>query len=118
MKGELMSHRNDQDKLLADRVVALGVGHKGTSGKDWYSTGVEIPSLHSYEFVRNWRVAGALMEKCYDKEIDLSTHTGIAAHNGENWVGLTSNDKDWTTSIGDSLPRAIIEATVEVLERV
>ncbi len=105
------------DKELADKVVALGVA-KWSGIWEGYLTIGNGQYQSVYEFVRAWRVAGVLMEKCYDREIDLSTHTGVAAHNGENWVGLTSNDKDWTTGIGDSLPRAIIEACVEALERV
>ena len=52
------------DKELADKVVALGVGEKDTFRSDMYTLG----KFHSVryeadEYVRDWRVAGALMEK-------------------------------------------------------
>ena len=56
---------NDQE--LADKVVALGVGHT----KEDYGKVCYVPPdgddyhdiLSAFGFVRNWRVAGALMEK-------------------------------------------------------
>ena len=97
------------DKELADKVVALGVGYKGTSGKDWYATGVEIPSLHSYEFVRNWRVAGALMEKCQ------KIYAEYIGEPEQVVYARAENNRTWEWPSGESLPRTIIEACCEAL---
>jgi len=92
------------DRELADRVVALGVGKK--LDELYYSWGQQ-----SDKFVRDWRVAGALMEKCTDLHYD--TMPGITtviawANNG--------NDSSEEIEVTESLPRAIIEACVEALE--
>ncbi|KKL26664.1 hypothetical protein LCGC14_2393030 [marine sediment metagenome] len=94
---------NPNDKELADRVVALGVGI--CVDDVWYGLrdrpdgsqpmGTKIPK----KFVRDWRVAGALMEKFnlgYLSEI-----LGVAEF--------------WTT---EANPRTIIEVCVEEFERV
>ena len=103
------------DKELADKVVALGVGKflPAKLGKihlrseDGYSIGFLDSSVS--EFVRDWRVAGALMEKvdsCYpEKLID------------ERWqvqASMNAMPTEWL--VNKSLPRAIIEACCEALE--
>ena len=86
------------DKELADKVVALGVKR--------------FPALfghyqpHDHDFVRDWRVAGALMEKVGRIEI-RQEHDGT-------W----SVDILWakvSCTYNESLPRAIIEACCEAL---
>jgi len=105
------------DKELADAVVALGIGTqvdypKSSDGVGFYHTPEddcgESDGVYSTLFVRDWRVAGALMEKvdsCYpEKLID------------EQWQVTASMDcmpTEWIQN--DSLPRAIIEASVEAL---
>ena len=95
------------DKTLADAVVALGVGY--FAPKDVYG----IPPDGSgerktaHDFVRDWRVAGALMEKM----------AGSAMSPCE-WYFMSPLWKVYTNGGGvrnESLPRAIIEACVEAL---
>jgi hypothetical protein len=97
---------SNQDKLLADRVVALGIGEKDSFRRDMYCLGM----FHSvrYEadkFVRDWRVAGALMEKVY-------------FHSSGEFMVLCNSIKHIEVRSPDALTRAIIEGCVEVLERV
>jgi len=97
------------DKELADAVVALEVGYRLGERFDGLTHGFQGDLLEASAFVRDWRVAGALMEKCphgfqywlqqYDDSEDV-------------WIvepvidGIDGRDK--------SLARAIIEACVEV----
>ena len=53
------------DKELADKVVALGVGTKTSFG--YQANGYHVAEPY---FVRDWRVAGALMEKFTWNEFD------------------------------------------------
>ena len=109
------------DKELADKVVALGVGSL-LPAKNKY--GVHVRSYPWYEinddefvsgstaksakqFVRDWRVAGSLMEKV-------------------DWAGANIDIEKWSTGYevaidgsiyreDESLPRAIIAACTEAL---
>jgi len=100
------------DEELANELVAAGIG--GVIEKsDWinekgdYTIGGN--SMDAKQFVYDWRVAGAVMEKCTNVRIMLAM-----------------NDKDWRVSAGidkategcrnESLPRAINEAGVEALK--
>lgn len=99
------------DKELADKVVALGVGEYVCDVHDTriYSlyddngrgdcTGAFI-EYEQDEFVRNWRVAGALMEKLVERG---------------QYVDIFNCWKHLAHSAKKSLPRAIIEACVEAL---
>ena len=96
------------DEELAERIVALGVGLSGACG---YAP-TRIASRSDFQgagsFVRDWRVAGALMEK--------------VGHG--DWFGSIG---DWFSDVpipgtprfglgsGGSLPRAICEACVLAL---
>ena len=103
----------NQDKLLADKIVALGVGHRSSADDRWYGTGVEIPDHHASGFVRDWRVAGALMEKCQAVFVEKLTEDVWACRADKAYGERTRN---WHED--GSLPRAIIEACVRALERV
>lgn len=89
------------DKELADKIVALGVGELDDIG-DYVVTGTwdsdGEPCIDEV-FVRDWRVAGALMEK---NEGNLEA---IFALNSLDYL-----PKD------EALPRAITEACVKRLE--
>jgi hypothetical protein len=86
------------DKELADAVVAHGVGKY--DGPEYYY----LMSLQdAYEFVRDWRVAGALMEKC-SKLPDYTRNKLVDA------IGCALVYSRECTS------RAIIEACVEALK--
>ena len=109
------------DKELADKVVALGVGRQGhtksADGVGFYYTPEddcgEEDGMYSKLFVRDWRVAGALMEKVgtdscfhinlYPKCYDVDIFDNECLH-----VANQRHDS--------SLPRAIIEACVGALE--
>ena len=115
-------------KELADTVVALGVGRQGTAisadGVGFYYTPTdenthEEEGLYSKLFVRDWRVAGALMEKVeakgYDFVADVQAGKQAIIRTGR-WSGERCSTEN-TKGIGtdESLPRAIIEACVEAL---
>lgn len=98
------------DKELADKVVALGVGARfpvesqtpryhldSSSGRQ--NTGYLMPEL----FVRDWRVAGALMENVRSHKIGSI-----------KWITLMRDIRRIPLN-AESLPRAIIEACVEAL---
>ena len=103
------------DKWLADAVVALGVGAVDPKGEYemWTRCRHEADYLCIDEFVRDWRVAGALMEKMPLADTCLSKEN--------KWiVGCyrinSPYDKKRFVRINESLPRAIIEACVECLK--
>ena len=81
---------SNQDKLLADRVVAL-VGNPTDE------------TMLDDEFVRDWRVAGACFEA-----LDRTVHDMISLI--QSAVLIEQRERNW--------PRAIIEVCVEELERV
>jgi len=110
------------DKILADRVVALGVGEAihvtYRSGEKFDGYCICRDDAHeeqtAEQFTEDWRVAGALMEKCADKDPD-----GLELYIEQKrdfvlqvWQGGPST----RIPIGDSLPRAIIEACVGALD--
>ena len=107
------------DKELADKVVALGVGSLGQKIEPRsYGIGLAYP-LYTNEFVRDWRVAGALMEILINKDNpnDYGNYDVQAHHqDGTYWVMIDSNDGWRDEGIrNESLPRAIIEACCEAL---
>ena len=96
------------DKELADAVVALGVGWQSheyycITTNNFVRAPVKKQNLHCFhflrtatQFVRDWRVAGALMEKL----------------SGLQLVRIIA---DIATALPGPLPRAIIEACVGAL---
>ncbi len=83
------------DKELADKVVALGVHPEETLPDD--------------EFVRDWRVAGALMEKCQ------KIYAEYIGEPEQVVYARAADNRTWEWPSGKSLPRTIIEACVEAL---
>ena len=60
------------DKELADRVVALEVANRFPDEKEWWIYSLKNIGPNGQvasQFVRDWRVAGALMEKLTWSEI-------------------------------------------------
>lgn len=101
------------DKELADKVMVLGVGQV-LEESDWinekgdYTIGGNAGSAKW--FVRDWRVAGALMERCESIEI---RHCG---DNDDNWQALAYSELHILKEGQDnSLSHTIIEACVEAL---
>ncbi len=96
------------DKELADKVVALGVGTALINGLYCFGEPSDtVQNLHADVFVRDWRVAGALMEaKCWGVNI---------VRKGDEWethVIPIGQIKEYTAR-NKSPTRAIIEAYVE-----
>ncbi len=88
---------NDQE--LADKVVALGVGRHLPSD-EWAIIGQVGLWQTTFEFVRDWRVVGALLEKLLAIDV-LKPIMVMSAALASFYEG--------------NLPRAIIEACVEAL---
>ena len=83
------------DKELADAVVAIGIGQKKSNY--WL---LNMDDLDAAEFVRDWRVVGALIEKCEAQCVD--------------WDDLEPGHWRNMNHTSDT-PRAISEACVEAL---
>ena len=94
------------DKQLADAVVALGVG--GYLGEGKFAGGYCVKGMSRHladrEFVRDWRVAGALVEQI------IELH--YVRCDGAIYVVIDDKSRYFET---ESLPRAIIEACVMAL---
>ena len=85
------------DQELADSVIALGVGN---NTHDLYAIGAyHVIGCTASDFVRDWRVAGALIERCKDDS-------------GNYWFGVLW-DQAAIEFTDEPLPRAIIEACME-----
>ena len=99
------------DKELADRVVALGVAQIDDMGAGIYFLPRIIwPPRSAENFVRDWRVAGALMERCGGFGV------GGAGDDGYYAVVVGEQGSNESVTEDESLPRAIISACVEALE--
>ena len=88
-----------EDKELADRVVALGVGE--LLDPDYHEQSYyhfDSDTWFSSDFVCSWVVAGALMEKVNESDFAYESYS----------INRVSSDK--------SLPRTIVEACVEALD--
>lgn len=100
---------------LADKIIALGVGHKNGS---FYGLG--LPLDLAPVFVHDWRVAGALLELCVGKpdwmliQVDRKVSSTVTHR---CWIERThsgTETENWHAR-DESLPLAIIKACVEVL---
>ena len=103
------------DKELADRVVALGVGeflpsrlNNGIYVRSYDEYGMDHDAEPDNVFVRDWRVAGALMEK-----VDSIYPEKLIDERWQVQASLDAMPTEWLTN--ESLPRAIIEACCEAL---
>ncbi len=100
------------DKELADAVVALGV-HRYRVAEH---VGIYDPPMSreqtDEEFLSDWRVAGALMEKCNNVRWCRLTIDGFQALAE---YGEPERINNIASANNESLPRAIIEACVEAL---
>ena len=98
------------DKELADKVVALGVAKRFPDEGDWwiYSLNDIGPNGQIAKlFIRDWRVAWALMEKC--------SGVNTVRRDGKWKSYAVKNFGVALTAGNDSMPRAIIEACCEAL---
>ena len=98
------------DKELADRVVAHGIKRPAAL--------FGHPQPTNYALVRDWQVAGALMEKCADIRaiayVDIEGDEAVHADWGVEAINGDANTSDY--KYNESLPRAIIEACCEALD--
>lgn len=101
------------DKELAYKVIAFGVGESMMPASDtWLLDSQFIGNVHG--FVRDWRVAGALMEKVREQGFQIKFN--------REFVFVWTINSDYhevlvtQIRINKSLPRAIIEAYVEASE--
>jgi len=103
---------------LANKIVALGVAAR--SSEAYALIGDDTDDFYTYamgkasEFVRDWRVAGALIEKCqkiYIEYIGDPEQTAVAL----TVYARAENNRTWDWKFGESLPRTINEACVEAL---
>lgn len=102
------------DKELAGKAAAI-LGWEGPNNYNAYGFPYEsgvILWMHPHDFVRDWRVAGALMEKLPLWHIRILGGDVVIAPNDEWGCPDYSQRVD---AESDSLPRAIIEACVEAL---
>ena len=100
------------DTELADRLVALRIiSHYNNTG-----------TAHEHEWpetiVRDWRVAGALMEKAAKKKRTVALSFGCEMFCATDAESSTPTYGVYLERSNESAPRAIIEAAVEALERV
>ena len=105
------------DKELADKIVALGVGKANQIYPDALGRFYQIDtnadwqtSVNETKFVRDWRVTGALMEK---EEL-------VSVRYWMTDIGVWHVEHDYMPPDGkifvsESLPRAICEACVDAL---
>ena len=112
------------DKELADRAVKL-LGYDNDGDEVCAATYYIIPETDDKDaagFVRDWRVAGAVMEKMTDELLvwrinyedeDLEGGELISLQTGHAWVVEPPRTNDARQN--ESLPRAIIEACVSAL---
>lgn len=107
------------DEELADAVVALGIFTEIKPGV--FHIANAIP-LGADVFVRDWRVAGAIMERlAKDDELQLRA-VSLAWHPRMSlFAGQTAGFPDpvygaFNERMNESAPRAIIEACVEAMK--
>jgi len=109
------------DKELADKIVAFGVGDSyefpvrgwmyGLDGLH----GLDDEQMYPSTFVHDWRVAGAMMEKCVGKPLCLEVMLDqkcIGEADYRCWIATSYDDSLIGRSRDKSLPRAINEACV------
>ena len=95
------------DQELADKVVALGIA-EGPNNYVAYSLNTAVRNWQSMDtFVRDWLIAGTLMEK-----VDITYLKGRADGVWRAWHVGYVNDGVFEN---ESLSRVIIEAAVETL---
>lgn len=103
------------DRKLADRIVALGIARKWKEGITPGGYKIEGRSgafwLDPHTFVRNWRVAGALMERMVAGELLIWRQ----AYDDDSPVWIVETHLTNADGRDESLPRAINEACVEAL---
>ena len=106
------------DQELADKIVALGVGIKSmtcvTEGDPFlYLLNKQTPIGFVDKFVRDWRVAGAMMEKQAKHKRTIALSFGCDVFNATDAESATPIYGVYLERPNKSAPRAINEACVE-----
>jgi len=111
------------DKWLADQVVALGVGKANQIYPDgigkFYQVDVDADwqtSVNEAKFVRDWRVAGAIMELCAKRRKTIALSFGPEMFCATGAGSSTPTYGVYLERSNESAPRAIIEAGVEYID--
>ena len=105
------------DKDLADKVVDLGIGEIVSHwNSNDYTFDTYDNSTTADQFVRDWRVAGSLMERAANQDILIwqQQYPDLAGMKVQP-VWIVEISKNLADARDESLPRAIIEACVEAL---
>ena len=103
---------NDQE--LAEKVVAHGVGSQPYPDNPnifiWHNDELSCSDdeMAAEFFVRDWRVAGALIEKC--KTVSWSKTT-----TGGSYIHVRASNNGYSESPRGEIARAFIEACCEAL---
>ena len=97
------------DRELADAVVALGVGRECPGVRFMRYRVIGMLETEAERFVRDWRVAGALMEKVDAVYVEALVGGRFQV---QVMMGCESTDRHEDLST----PRAIIEACVKALK--
>ena len=106
-------------KELADRIVALGIGSNADDSNVYWKN--DIPyRLTADKFTHSWEVAGALEDKCIEKDWSVSTgKTGKYRQPGEDYycrIESLMGTKSLACCYSDELRIAKVKAFVEALE--
>ena len=116
---------------LADRIVALGIGETNiadwqTSTDDYFLYTPTLKIFSADQFTHSWEVAGALMEKIYEKKYSFlvmqlpDEKSMVTVQEPILTAGQyadPSKRRTWAAQVVDgSLIHAIIQACVEALE--
>ena len=106
-------------QTIADRIMAQEVGKD--SGALFGNFRYQIDDsylLTNKEFCHDWRVAGELMEKCSSIEIDtIGNPWWVATYALKRNEEGNQLPEKWHKVKGESLPLAIVLATLEALEQ-
>ena len=102
------------DKELADRVAIILEAKRGQGPTvdSWFLHHKGIDQYLGFidlSLVRDWRVAGALMEKCQKVYVEYIGEPEQTVY------ARAADNRTWEWPAGESLPRTIIEACVEAL---
>ena len=99
------------DRELADAVVALGVAKRYPDESEWWVYWFDgAGSFSAKEFVRDWRVAGKMIEK-----VDAVYVEALVGGCFQVQVMMDCESTDWHEDL--STPRAIAEACCEALKK-
>ena len=96
------------DQELADKIVAFGIGeYNGHKPDGWRFNPGDGWYQNASEFICDWRVAGAMMEKCHDVQILIME--------GESYHVMAKYRRGKGVALNQNEPRAINKACADAL---